>query len=122
VALFGWIVVILFVIVMALLSVFNLQVVTLHVLPDRMVYEVQLFYVALVPLVVGALVGLVFGLASAGSARRRAREERRRADQLQRQLAAAQRSEPEPPARAPSTVPASLSQTPPAGQLAGPAR
>lgn len=55
--------------------------------------EAPAFVAVLVPLALGLVLGAVLGWVSAGRARRTARDQRRRADSLERQLEAAQKAD-----------------------------
>jgi len=94
VALIGFSVTLVFLIAIGILVAVNRQAVEVNVWLTQP-FEMPLWAVAMVPMIVGALIGLLVGRSSTGAARRRMREEGRKTQQLQRQLAAAQRAQPE---------------------------
>lgn len=122
-AIIGWIVTTAFLILAGLFVASNLEPVSLTLWPLQRSFDLPLFYIALAPLILGGLVGMLFGWSSAASARRHAREERRRAQQLQRQLAAAQRAgeTPQQP-RVPAALPPAMHESEDSAQLTGATR
>ena len=127
-ALIGFFVTLVFLIAVGILVAVNRQAVDVNVWLTQP-FEMQLWAVAMLPMIAGALIGLLVGRSSAGSARRRMREERRKTQRLQRQLAAAQRIQPEeriqPEAhersRVPVFLPPAIQDKPGTAKLAGPA-
>ncbi|MBC6417156.1 MAG: LapA family protein [Rhodospirillales bacterium] len=93
-ALIGFFVTLVFLIAVGILVAVNRQAIEVNVWLTQP-FEMPLWAVAMVPMIVGALIGLLVGRSSASAARRCMREECRKAQRLQRQLAAAQLARPE---------------------------
>lgn len=122
-AIIGWLLTIVVAAAIAIFIVVNQSAAAVHFWPFPEALSLPLWMVATFPFVVGCLIGALVGVISGASTRRRAREAKRRVQQLQRQLAAAQRAEPEPSnPTVPAALPPAMSETAKAAQLAGPVR